>query len=226
MNFLKYLSLLCFLISTDVFSAGIEKDSVRIINSLPPQINEQLDPIVHADLPVDTVDQKEREKAAELDKEVHDGNLIISDLHQLAYLKLPVGIQKQIGPLEYTIIISNMESTPSGGSVLEAYFMFEIPNTGDKIAFRGTKIPFSNSGGFSGRGRLELIGDYHIVLNSSTLLSLIGKGNSFVEFDCEGFAGMALEASVEFSRDLIVPEDQNGEIIPAPARVETREPCA
>ena len=85
MNFLKYLSLLWFLISTDVFSAGIEKDSVRIINSLPSQINEQLDPIVHADLPVDTVDQKEREKAAEdgTKKNLHVGYFVCSENEEI-----------------------------------------------------------------------------------------------------------------------------------------------
>ncbi len=179
----------------------------------------KIDPIIATYIADDST-QAQRDKAAQLDQKVREENLTIMSLNQLTYVTLPVGIQKQIGPLEYTIIISSIESTPAG-SFLEAYFMFEIPSTGDKIAFRGSKIPYSDNSGFSGRGRLELIGDYHIVINSSTLLTLVGKGNSFVEFDCDGFAGMGLEANIEFSRDLIVPEDARGEVIPAPARVTT-----
>jgi hypothetical protein len=214
--------LLSIVVSANAVGGNSRIDSLRSNASDPAHgmSDSDRDPIMATYIAGDTTTQ-ERDKALRLDNEVREGNLMIANLNELTYLKLPVGIQKQIGPIEYTIIFSSLESTPAG-SFLEAYFMFEIPNTGDKIAFRGSKIPFSNTKGFSGRGRLELIGDYHLVLNSSTLLTLVGKGKSFVEFDCDGFAGMGLEANIEFSRDMIVPEDSEGNILPAPQRVQTK----
>ncbi|HEY0655748.1 MAG TPA: hypothetical protein VGD65_21585 [Chryseosolibacter sp.] len=193
---------------------------VREFDEFIPVIHAESDPIVKYHFFQADSSEHHRAKAEQLDKEVNDGNLMIGNLNELTNINLPVGIRKQIGPLTYTIIFSKLDASTEG-SFIEAYFMFEIPNTGDKIAFRGSNIPFSNTKGFTGRGRLDLIGDYHIVLNSSTLLTIIGKGKSFVEFDCDGFAGMSLEAGIEFSRDLIIPEDENGKTLPAPARVKT-----
>jgi hypothetical protein len=56
-----------------------------------------------------------------------------------------------------------------------------------------------------------MVGDYPIKLNDHALLSLVGtRGNTFIDFDCNGFKGMGLEAEVEFSRDIIIPEDEKG----------------
>jgi hypothetical protein len=54
------------------------------------------------------------------------------------------------------------------------------------------------------------VGDYAVRLNDKTLAWLLGKGNTFIDFDCNGFKGMGLEAEVEFSRDIIIPEDEKG----------------
>ena len=185
-----------------------------------PTITSNVDPITIPDRPLADSVVSYRSKALEYEQEVTRRNALVSNLNALSFLKLPVGLQRTIGALTYTVIISKVESTPQG-SFLEAYLMLELPQTGDKIAFRGTNIPFSNTGGFSGIGRLELIGDYPIKINEKTLLNILGKGNSFVEFDCNGFKGIGLEAEVEFSRDLIIPEDQNGKQKPSPERVKT-----
>ena len=35
-----------------------------------------------------------------------------------------------------------------------------------------------------------------------------------MEFDCNGFKQMSLDANIVFSRDQLLPEDENGEVIP------------
>ena len=193
--------------------------NARYFSGLTTSFHEHADPII---IPAEAADDSVeyyRNKALEYQAEVNRNNATIETLNSLAYATLPVGIQRTIGGLTYTVIISKLEATPAG-SFIEAYCMLELPQTGDKIAFRGKKIPFSNSGGFSGIGRLELIGNYHIKLTDKILFTLEGRGNTFVEFDCDGFKGIGLEAGIEFSRDLLVPEEVDGSVKPTPERVD------
>lgn len=179
------------------------------------------DPIII--VPVVNPDSTEyhRAKAEEYKNEVDRKSGYINNLNDLSLLELPVGISPQNGSLNYTIIISEVKVT-SAGAFLEAYFVFELPQTGDKIAFRGKNIRFSHEGGLIGDGRLELIGSYNIKLSDKMLLSILGKGNTYVEFDCKGFKGIGIEAGIEFSRDLVVPEDESGKPKPSPERLQIK----
>jgi hypothetical protein len=161
-----------------------------------------------------------RAKALEYQVQVLQRNVFINNLSDIALLELPVGLSRDGGDLNYSIILSKVRLTPIA-AFIEAYFIFELPQTGDKIAFRGANIKFTYDGGFSGDGKLELIGNYPIKLNDKTLLTILGNGNTYVEFSCDGFKQMGISADVEFSRDLLIPENEKGEIIAAPARVKT-----
>jgi hypothetical protein len=177
------------------------------------------DPIVVNDITSDSTVHY-RSKALEYQNEVTRRNALISNLNNLSLLELPVGLSRPGTDLNYTVIISKARFNPAG-AFLEAYFIFELPQTGDKVAFRGTDIKFSYDGGLVGDGRMELIGSYPIKLSDKTLLTILGKGNTYVEFNCDGFKGMGIESEVEFSRDLIIPEDEKGNQLPAPARIKT-----
>lgn len=167
-----------------------------------------------------------RAKALEYEQEVESRGAFIDNLNELSMLKLPVGITKDLAGIRYTVIVSKLKVTPTG-STIEAYFMLEIPQNNVKIAFRGSGIPFSNKGGFAGVGRLDLLGNYPVRINEKTLFTIAGMtsatgpSNSFVEFDCNGFKSLSIEGEIEFSRDLIIPEDENGKLKPAPERVKT-----
>lgn len=186
-----------------------------------PELHLTSDPITIPDQILPDSAEYYRDKAAEFQQEVVRRNAIVGNLTDLYALELPVGIAPPNGDTNYTIIISEI-SGDIKGAVLEAYFVFELPNTGDKVAFRGRNIKFSYEGALIGSGRLELIGNYAIKLNDKALLTLLGKGNTFVEFNCNGFSGMGIEAEVEFSRDLIIPEDEAGKQKPAPERIKTK----
>jgi hypothetical protein len=169
----------------------------------------ELDPIILPKFVFEDSIEHHRANADAFNKEVKQKNAFVTTLTPLALMTLPVGLQRQVGGINYTIIISKIESTPAG-SFLEAFMMLDIPQSGDKIAFRGANIPFSNTGGLKGIGRLELIGSYPVRISDKTLMIILGKGNTFVEFDCNGFKEFSIEADVEFSRELIIPEDEKG----------------
>jgi hypothetical protein len=208
--------------------AGVTLSDTRNFHQLTvlPALHSS-DPLIVPEQALSDSAQYHRSKALEYEEEVYRRGAMVGSLNELAAFELPVGLSRQVGPINYTVIISKLKGTLAG-NVLEAYFLFEIPETGDKIAFRGSNISFSNTGGFTGTGRLELIGNYPIKLNEKTLFTLLGAkssyvpSNSFVEFDCNGFKQMGIEAELEFSRDLIIPEDDLGKQKPAPERVKTK----
>ncbi len=140
-------------------------------------------------------------------------NRFVQFLDENAIIDLPVGIQTTVGVLTYTILIDSLILNPTG-SYLFASMSFEAPGLG-KIHFRGAGIKFSKTGGIADVGVLELVGNYSLDLSSNQKLIINGdKQGTFVEFDCYGFRQMSLDASVVFSRDQLLPEDTQGQVIP------------
>lgn len=154
-----------------------------------------------------------REKIEATHEKVIAENRFIEFLDQNALIEFPVGLKTDIGVLTYTILIDSIVMTPRE-SFLFASMVFEIPQSGRKIHFRGTDIRFSKSGGLSGDGKLMLVGDYPVDLpgNKSQLIIKGTENKTYAEFDCRGFKQLSLDASLLFSRDILEPEDNAGNV--------------
>lgn len=155
-----------------------------------------------------------REKIEATFDKVKKENRFIDFLSEGALLDLPIGIKTDIGVLEYIILIDSVVMTPKE-SFLYASMKFETPQ-GKSIHFIGREIKFSREGGLSGDGKLALVGDYPINLGGDESQLIIKGSNdkTFVEFDCNGYKQVSLNASFLFSRNLLLPEDDKGNIIP------------
>lgn len=161
-----------------------------------------------------TDDLKIRNEIEATFNKVVSENRFVEFLDANALVDLPIGIKSDVGVATYTILIDSLILTPEG-TLLFASMSFEAPNLGKKIHFRGAGIKFSKSGGLVDGGILELVGDYPIPLsggNSEFLLKGSNRG-TFVEFDCNGFKQMSIDGALRFSRNLLLPEDEQGEII-------------
>ncbi|MEO0555182.1 MAG: hypothetical protein AAF149_18380 [Bacteroidota bacterium] len=155
-------------------------------------------------------------KAQEAIEQVRSLRKFIGYLDGESLLDLPVGIHKEIGGHAYDIAITDIRLKPQYAE-LEVYMQFTVPQNGKVLTFRGTGIKFTKAGGIVGDAALELVTDYTINLDGDkSQIVLKGGGNSvsgtgtFAKFDCSGFLEMGLDAQVKFSRDLLVPEDVNG----------------
>ncbi len=159
-----------------------------------------------------------REKVEATYQKVLDENRFVEFLDLTSFIELPIGINKDIGGVQYTILIDSVVMTPLE-SFLYASMRFKLPQADKAIHFIGRDIRFSASGGLTGDGVLQLIGDYPINLggkgeDNSAKSQLVIKGEAggtFVEFDCNGYKQFSLDASLVFSRDLLIPEGPNGE---------------
>ncbi len=172
--------------------------------------NKVLDNLNPEDFEEDLSDtlQQHFERALELEEYLKNNNRFVEVLDEKTLVDLPVGIKKEIGGLTYSISLDSIVMTPTSAYLI-AYMVFEIPSSERKIAFRGSKIGLTKSGGISGgSARLELIGDQSMNLFSEkTLFTLKGDGSTFVEFDCNGYKSMGVGAEITFSRDVLIPDN-------------------
>jgi hypothetical protein len=123
---------------------------------------------------------------------------------------LPIGINKDIGGISYTIVIDSVVLTPRG-AYLVAYMSIELPQSGRRIAFRGTNIQFSQTAGLTGDATLELLEDGQFMIGDRTLVTILANETKVV-FDCNGFKNMQVKGTVEFSRDFLIPEKPDGSL--------------
>lgn len=134
--------------------------------------------------------------------------------------QLPLGVQKSIGGLSYTVIFSKIFLVDNS-AYIDAYLTIELPSE-TILTFMGRGIEFSVEGGITGRGRVELLGNNNIAFSEDSveqkvLLTLFGgdpqnPGNTYAEFDCYGFRELSLDAGITFSKDFLLKENSDGSI--------------
>jgi len=167
----------------------------------------------HTD-PLDSV-QHYINKARSVIGKIRETGNFVKQLDEQSLFDLPVGISKTIGNIEYTIGIASMELKTTHAE-LEAYMEFTTPQNGKTLTFMAKGIKFTKEGGIVGDASLVLVADYGINFNADKT-QLILKGGmegsgTFITMDCDGFKEMGIDAEVKFSRDMLVPENANGEI--------------
>lgn len=125
---------------------------------------------------------------------------------------LPVGVRKTIGGKAYVIVIDSMVLTPTA-AYLVAFMSLPVPQSGQRLAFKGSNIRFTKTGGLTGNVRLTLLEDLSIPISNHAQLNLLSdNGGTFIDWDCNGFKTLGLNAQVEFSRDYLVPDQKDGSI--------------
>jgi len=153
-------------------------------------------------------------EAISLLQSVKDEGRLIDQLTAAMTFELPVGVQREIGELLYTVVFHKLKLTETNAYV-DAYLVIETSS--DSLIFMGRGIEFSAEGGITGEGRLELIGNTNITLpGDKALITLLGSDDpaelspTYAEFDCYGFKELSIDADVTFSKDLFIKENPDG----------------
>lgn len=118
----------------------------------------------------------------------------------------------------YQVYLDSIVFTPSS-AVMNAYIVLELPNNGQKIVFESHALTFGPTGFPTGTVSLELANDVAVRLSNAVRLVIQGNSKTFVSIDCQGFAGLGVEADVELCRSIVKPIDGSGAILPDPDRV-------
>ncbi|MEM9548012.1 MAG: hypothetical protein AAGA77_18670 [Bacteroidota bacterium] len=123
---------------------------------------------------------------------------------------LPLNIDKSTARFDITILISNITIFPQSATMDIAAVVTDKDNNNQKLAFGSENMPL-NAGVMSEEtSRLALLNDVGIRLNNAARLFLnSGPNGTYLKWDCDGFAGLYIDGSVQFCREYILPLDTN-----------------
>lgn len=169
--------------------------------------------------PIDTVEHVDPKVEKDVKRADESYDFVVRENRYTDYLSdgdlqsLPVGIRKVVGNTYYVIVIDSIVLTPVG-AYLVAYMSLPIPQTSQRLSFKGTNIQFTKSGGLTGAVKLQLLDDISIKISNHSQVNILGNEGTFIDWDCNGFKSLGLNAEVEFSRDYLLPDMQDGSIGP------------
>lgn len=165
-------------------------------------------------------------------EKIEDAENWISTFSNNSELVLPVGIKHVVNEVEYQLAFA--EARFGLETVFKVFAKVVLPQS-DKdgkpieLFFGADNVKLSKQGGILGNGDtkgnadLVLLGNTQIPFHASNwLLSLNGATSysnnnmqrvSYVSIDCNGVTGMSIEGAVHISRNLVIPVQDNGEVL-------------
>jgi hypothetical protein len=160
---------------------------------------------------------KETARIYSVTQKVKDEGRLIQRLDQAWRLQYPVGLTSETG--DYVIVLENDEITPEGAFV-NAVMCVTLPISNKVIVFKANKIPLTADGGLNGIAELALLQTEPVKLTKESRLLINGINASGiprtrVQFDCQGFKSLIIDATLEFSDASFALEDTvTGKTIP------------
>ncbi|WP_336686039.1 hypothetical protein [Chryseobacterium bernardetii] len=144
--------------------------------------------------------------------------------------ELPIGLTENISNVEYGIVVTKAKFTPEY-ALINVYARIVTPQQGveggRKTLFFGAEdVKLSYNGKIIGEAKLSLLGDINMPFNQNQwMLTLEGgrinklnggsvNDNTYVIIDCDGIKELSLKGNVQISRNVLVPLDNNGAILP------------
>ncbi|UCA58460.1 hypothetical protein KB553_15570 [Chryseobacterium rhizoplanae] len=144
--------------------------------------------------------------------------------------ELPIGLKENISNVEYGIVVTKAKFTPEY-ALINVYARVVTPQQGaeggKKTLFFGAEdVKLSYGGKIIGDAKLSLLGDINMPFNQNQwMLTLEGgrinklnggsvNDNTYVIIDCDGIKELSLKGNVQISRNVLVPLDSNGSVLP------------
>jgi hypothetical protein len=120
----------------------------------------------------------------------------------------------------YRVYLDNIRFRVNQPATMDAYAIIDFPASEQRIVFEALDVPFTPFGLVSNPLKIQLTNDIFVRLNNVARLKLLAGPNTFVAFNCSGFAGLGIAADVELCRSVVIPYNvANDSILPEPHRV-------
>ncbi|MEH0153361.1 hypothetical protein V6R21_04395 [Limibacter armeniacum] len=148
-------------------------------------------------------------------QKVRENKLFVGLLTEADLVSLPVGISKDIGGVVYEIVIYRVQLTPQG-TLIDVGMGVKFPNTDQELMFGAFNVAFSQERGIGGTSKMALLSDYTVNLSKDIALKFNGTqngGTTYVNWGCDGYQGMGIDFDMIFSRELIRPADEQGNVM-------------
>jgi len=142
---------------------------------------------------------------------------------------LPIGIKVLIGHTTYILGITQAKITPQF-TLVNAFLKITIPQNDElkkkkqELFFGADSIKISHRGGMFEVAKLVLLADVPIPINGGKAMIVLKGGFNkqtgnateltYATVDCKGFKELSIDANLIFSRSMLVPLDENYNVIP------------
>ena len=163
------------------------------------------------------------EKFIDKIKKVFDSNSLkyVQNLASGELVKLPIGLKGMTNDgFKAEMVIVNAKVTPQYIE-LTAFARLETQFLNTHLYFAADKLKLSHDGGVIGDWKLYTLGNISLPqLGNKMLLTVLGgdveksngqiRGDSYIEFDCNGFKSFSFKVDVRLGRTIVVPVDGTG----------------
>lgn len=173
----------------------------------------------------------QRKQAVEQFARLDQTNNFIEHLSLTDMNLFPVGIQRTVSNINYTLAISSIQFFQEYAE-LTLWGRVTVPqgdNGGRTLFFGAQGIKLSNEGDIVGEARLVLLGDVEIPINNGAaslalkggfnISSGIGTNQTYMSIDCQGFRELGITAEVILSDALVRKVDEKGNCNPGDTKV-------
>ncbi|MDO3425488.1 hypothetical protein QWT87_11355 [Chryseobacterium sp. APV1] len=144
--------------------------------------------------------------------------------------EFPIGLRENVSNVEYGIVVTKAQFTPEY-ALINVYARVVTPQAGAEggrrtLYFGAEGVKLSYGGKIIGDAKLSLLGDINIPFNQNQWMltlegGMINKFNgqsindkTYVVIDCDGIKELSLKGNVQISRNVLVPVDSNGTLLP------------
>ena len=144
--------------------------------------------------------------------------------------EFPIGIRENVSNVEYGIVVTKAKFTPEY-AIINVYARIVTPQAGAEggkktLYFGAEGVKLSYNGRIVGDAKLSLLGDINMPFNQNQwMLTLEGgkinkingesnNDNTYVVIDCDGIKELSLKGNVQISRNVLVPLDDKGAMLP------------
>ncbi len=144
--------------------------------------------------------------------------------------ELPIGLSEKKSSVEYSLVVTKVKFTPEF-ALINVYARVTTPQQGieggKKILYFGAEgVKLSYGGKIVGDAKLSLLGNVNMPFNKNQWLLTLEGGkinkiggestneNTYVIIDCDGVKELSLKGNVQISRNVLVPLDATGKMLP------------
>lgn len=165
------------------------------------------------------------ENANLLSAGLHAGGKLLSVLSGGQKLNLPLGIDKEVGGKTFTIALLDFTLSYDEPAILTTVLNtdLEFLETPNSFLSFGAELQFHPEG-LASDGKMYKATDMEIPLSNDNYFIVNGRQGQtdpekafYVQWDCKGFKCMNVAAKMKFSRDILLPDTEDG--TPGPGNV-------
>ncbi|MDO5615348.1 MAG: hypothetical protein Q4G16_04100 [Cruoricaptor ignavus] len=163
-------------------------------------------------------------------KELDNNDHYVERINPNELTEFPIGLRENKSSVEYGIVVTKAKFTPEY-AVLDVYARVVTPQTGAEggkrtLYFGAEGVKLSYEGRIMGDAKLSMLGDVYIPFNKNQWVLVLEGGkiskadgesyndNTYLTIDCYGVKELSLKGNIQISRDVIVPIDDKGMLLP------------